>query len=123
MGEQARHPGYFIVNADEMEPGTMKDRWLLEGIPHEVIEGAIISAYAVQAEVAYIFLRWSYKLSAERLARAIAEAYARHYLGENILGSAYTAGDVPARQRGALYVRRGDRPAQCAGGKTSEPAQ
>ncbi len=89
-GEKARHPGYFLVNADEMEPGTMKDRWLLEGIPHEVIEGAIISAYAVQADVAYIFLRGNYHLSAERLTRAIAEAYAQHYLGKQILGSGYS---------------------------------
>ena len=89
MGDSplARHPKYFVVNADEMEPGTMKDRLLLEGDPHQLIEGTIISALAIEADVAFIFLRWAYKLAAKRLEKAIAEAYARHYLGENILGS------------------------------------
>jgi NADH-quinone oxidoreductase subunit F len=89
MGEDARHPKYVIINADEMEPGTMKDRLLMEGNPHQLIEGAIITAYAVQAGTAYIFLRWAYKLCAERLSNAIAEAYERGYLGADILGSGY----------------------------------
>ena len=67
----------------------MKDRLLMEGDPHQLIEGAIISAYAIQAGVAYIFLRWEYKLAAERLRRAIDEAYVRAYLGQKILGSAF----------------------------------
>ena len=61
---RARGPKYFVVNADEMEPGTLKDRLLLEGDPHQLIEGAIIGAYAIEADVAYIFLRWDYKLAA-----------------------------------------------------------
>jgi NADH-quinone oxidoreductase subunit F len=89
MGDDAPHPKYLAVNADEMEPGTFKDRLLLEGNPHQMIEGAIASAYAIQADVAFIFLRWAYKLAAERLTRAIAEAYDSHYLGKNILGSGY----------------------------------
>jgi NADH-quinone oxidoreductase subunit F len=55
MGDDAPRPKYMVVNADEMEPGTFKDRLLLEGDPHMVIEGTIISAYAIQAEVGYIF--------------------------------------------------------------------
>ena len=51
------HPKYLIVNADEMEPGAMKDRWLLEGDPYQLIEGAIISAYAINASTIYVFLR------------------------------------------------------------------
>lgn len=89
MGDDAPHPKYLVVNADEMEPGTFKDRLLLEGNPHQVIEAAIISAYAIQADVAYIFLRWAYKLAARRLVKAIAEAYESNYLGKNILGSGY----------------------------------
>jgi NADH-quinone oxidoreductase subunit F len=90
MGDDAPHPKYLAVNADEMEPGTFKDRLLLEGNPHQMIEGTIASAYAIQADVAFIFLRWAYKLAAERLTRAIAEAYDSHYLGKNILGSGYS---------------------------------
>jgi NADH-quinone oxidoreductase subunit F len=89
MGADAPKTRYVVVNADEMEPGTFKDRWLLEGDPHQLIEGAIISAYAIQASTVYIFVRWAYKLAAERLSRAIAEAYENHYLGKNILGSGY----------------------------------
>ncbi len=89
MGEDAPRPKYMIVNADEMEPGTFKDRLLLEGDPHLVIEGTIISAYAIQAEVGYIFLRWAYKEAERRLRKAIAEAYQAGYLGKNILGSGF----------------------------------
>jgi NADH-quinone oxidoreductase subunit F len=89
MGEDAPRPKYLVVNADEMEPGTFKDRLLLEGDPHLVIEGAILSAYAIQAGVGYIFLRWEYKEAERRLRKAIAEAYEAGYLGGNILGSGF----------------------------------
>jgi NADH-quinone oxidoreductase subunit F len=89
LGDDAPRPKYLIANADEMEPGTFKDRLLLEGDPHQLLEGMFISAYAIQAEVAYIFLRWEYKLAAERLTKAIAEAYTAGYLGPDILGSGY----------------------------------
>ncbi len=84
--EDARRPRYFVVNADEMEPGTMKDRLLLEGAPHQLIEGIIISAYAIQADIAYIFLRAEYTPAAERLRAAIAEAYAQPLPGRAYLG-------------------------------------
>jgi NADH-quinone oxidoreductase subunit F len=90
MGTDAPHPKYLVANADEMEPGTFKDRLLLEGDPHQLIEGMIVVGYAVQADIAYIFLRAEYKLAAERLRRAIAEAYENHHLGKNILGSTYS---------------------------------
>src|ERR1019366_9609823 len=83
MGKDAPHPKYLVANADEMEPGTFKDRLLLEGDPHQLIEGMLVAAYAIQADVAYIFLRAEYKLAAERLSKAIAEAYESHYLGKN----------------------------------------
>ena len=88
-GDAAVQPHYLVVNADEMEPGTFKDRLLLEGDPHQMIEAVIISAYAIQAETAYIFLRGEYYLAEHRLQHAIAEAAARGYLGANILGSGY----------------------------------
>jgi NADH-quinone oxidoreductase subunit F len=88
MGPEAL-PKYFIVNADEMEPGTFKDRLLLEGTPHQIIEGVILSAYAIEAEQAFIFVRWAYKLAVQRLQQAVAEAYAGGYLGKNILGTGY----------------------------------
>jgi len=90
MGSDAPHPKYLVANADEMEPGTFKDRWLMEGDPHQLVEGMAVAAYAIQADVAYIFLRGEYLLSAERLRRAIAEAYENHYLGKNILGSGFS---------------------------------
>jgi NADH-quinone oxidoreductase subunit F len=80
---------YLIANADEMEPGTFKDRLLLEGNPHQLIEGMIVSAYAIQANSSYIFLRWAYKKAAKLIKEAIAEAYAAGYLGNNILGSGF----------------------------------
>jgi NADH-quinone oxidoreductase subunit F len=80
---------YLIANADEMEPGTYKDRYLLEGNPHQLIAGMIIAAYAIQAQKAYIFLRWAYKKADFLLRNAIAEAYEAGYLGKNILGTGY----------------------------------
>jgi NADH-quinone oxidoreductase subunit F len=89
MGKDARKPKYLTVNADEMEPGTFKDRLLLEGNPNLVVESAIISSYALEADVAYIFLRWAYKTAAKNIEKAIAQAYERGYLGKNILRSGY----------------------------------
>ena len=90
MGEDAPRPKYLIMNADEMEPGTFKDRVLLEGDPHLVVEAMIVSGYAIQADVGYIFLRWAYKESERKLRKAIAEAYEAGYLGKNVLGSGYS---------------------------------
>lgn len=87
------HPGqqkYLICNADEMEPGTFKDRWLLEGNPHQLLEGMIIAAFAIQASESYVFLRWAYKTAAERIRKAIGEATEAGYLGERILGSDFS---------------------------------
>ncbi|MHB0870722.1 MAG: NADH-quinone oxidoreductase subunit NuoF [Chloroflexota bacterium] len=90
MGEDVRRPKYLVANADEMEPGTFKDRFLMEGDPHQLVEGMIVSAYAIQADIAYIFLRGEYVLAARLLSKAVAEAYDAGYLGENILGSGYS---------------------------------
>ena len=78
---------YLICNADEMEPGTFKDRYLLEGVPHQLIEAMIIASYTISANKAYIFLRGEYFLAAERLQTAIDQAYENNWLGENIQGT------------------------------------
>ncbi len=88
-GPEAPHPKYIAVNGDEMEPGTFKDRLLLEGDPHQLIEGAVIAAYATEADVVYLFLRGEYAVAAQRMRKAIAEAYEHHVLGKNVLGSGY----------------------------------
>lgn len=80
---------YLIANADEMEPGTFKDRLLLEGNPHQLIEGMIIAAFAIQANESYVFLRWAYKKAAKLIEHAINEAYSAGYLGKNILNTGY----------------------------------
>lgn len=81
---------YVVVNGDEMEPGTFKDRYLLEGDPHQLIEGVAITAYAVGAAIGYIFLRGEYTLAARRLEVALNECYAANLLGEHILGSDFS---------------------------------
>ena len=80
---------YLVVNADEMEPGTFKDRLLMEGDPHLLIEGMFIAAYTIQASKAYIFLRGEYTKSELILKKAIGEAYEKGYLGKNILNSGF----------------------------------
>lgn len=90
MGEDCPRPKYLIANADEMEPGTFKDRLLLEGNPHQLIEGMIIAAYAIQANISYIFLRWAYKKAAAILERSIQEAYEAGWLGQHIMGTGFS---------------------------------
>jgi len=81
---------YLLCNADEMEPGTFKDRMLLEQLPHQLIESMIVAAWAIQATRGYIFLRGEYVLAAERLQRALAQARESGYLGENIRGTGWS---------------------------------
>ena len=89
MGADAPHPKYLVVNADEMEPAAFKDRLLIEGAPHQLIEGIVISAYATQAEQAFIFLRDAYVRGGRGIRHAMDEAYDKGYLGKNILGSGF----------------------------------
>jgi NADH-quinone oxidoreductase subunit F len=90
MGEGAPREKYLLCNADEMEPGTFKDRLLMEGAPHQLVESMIVAAYAIQASCGYIFLRGEYVLAAERLEQAIGQARDAGYLGANILGSPWS---------------------------------
>ena len=79
-------PRYLVVNADESEPGTFKDRIIMEYDPHQLIEGIILSAHAIQAERAFIYIRGEYYFGYTRLVDAVKEAEAKGYLGENIFG-------------------------------------
>jgi len=88
--EKAPRRKYLVCNADEMEPGTFKDRLLLEEDPHQVIEGMALAAYATGADQSYNFIRWAYKTAEANFQAAIDEAYEAGYLGDNILGSNYS---------------------------------
>jgi NADH-quinone oxidoreductase subunit F len=80
---------YLVANADEMEPGTFKDRVLMEGDPHQLLEGIIVAAFAIQATRAIIFIREAYVRAAELLEKAIGEAEASGWLGRSIKGSGF----------------------------------
>jgi NADH-quinone oxidoreductase subunit F len=84
-----RTPKYIICNADEGEPGTFKDRVLIEKDPHAILEGMAIAGYAVGAEYGFIYIRGEYPVGARILERAIAEAEQRSFLGKNILNSGF----------------------------------
>src|SRR5712671_1621090 len=83
-------PKYIVVNADESEPGTCKDRVLIENDPHQLIEGMLIAALSVDAHAGYIYVRGEYRYLIEILDKAIAEAYDRGYLGKKLLGSNFS---------------------------------
>lgn len=91
-------PRYLVVNADESEPGTFKDRYLMEFIPHLLIEGMIVASYALGANASYIYIRGEYAWIVDILEQAIAEAKQNGWLGQNILGKGYDL---------EIYVQRG----------------
>jgi NADH-quinone oxidoreductase subunit F len=92
---------YFMVNADESEPGTFKDRFLLDYDPHAVIEGSILASYAVNAELCVIYIRGEFGWLIDRVQRAVDEAYAAGYLGKHILGSDYSLKMIVHKGAGA----------------------
>jgi NADH-quinone oxidoreductase subunit F len=96
-------PRYLVCNADESEPGTFKDRFLMEKLPHLMVEGMITSSYALGANTAYIYIRGEYIFILEILEKAIAEAYAKGWLGKNILGSGYDL-DLYVAPGGGAYI-------------------
>jgi len=89
IDKKSNNPRYLVCNADESEPGTFKDRYLLEHIPHRLIEGMICSAYALGANMAYIYVRGEFKSIIGILNEALKECYKAGLLGKNILGSGY----------------------------------
>ncbi len=94
---------YLCVNTDEGEPGTFKDRELVEKDPHQVIEGAILAAYAVGASRAFVYIRGEFFLGVKRWAKAIADAYDRGFLGRDILGSGYNL-DMTVHRGAGAYI-------------------
>ncbi len=96
-------PKYFVVNADESEPGTFKDRILLEGDPCRILEGAMIGAYAIGAHRIYIYIRGEYPTALERVTAAVQECYAAGLLGPDVLGTGYAL-DVEVRSGAGAYI-------------------
>ncbi|MFQ5885813.1 MAG: NADH-quinone oxidoreductase subunit NuoF [Anaerolineae bacterium] len=94
---------YLICNADESEPGSFKDRLIMEGDPHRVIEGVAIAAYAIGAGEAYIYVRGEYPLAAERLEEAIQQAQGAGLLGEGVLGSKFSL-EVKVHRGAGAYI-------------------
>jgi NADH-quinone oxidoreductase subunit F len=99
--KQTAKPKYLVVNADEGEPGTFKDRYILERDPHALIEGILITAYAIGSRKAYVYIRGEYFRPAKRLQRAIEEAYAHGWLGRNVQGTSVDLDVVIHRGAGA----------------------
>jgi NADH:ubiquinone oxidoreductase subunit F (NADH-binding)/NADH:ubiquinone oxidoreductase subunit E len=96
-------PKYIVCNADEGEPGTIKDRYIMEGDPHKVLEGMAIAGYAVGASYGYIYVRGEYYLSMHRLNKAIEAATAKNLLGDNILGTGFNF-HIQVQTGGGSYV-------------------
>jgi len=94
-------PKYVVCNADESEPGTFKDRLLIEKNPHAIVEGTIIAAYAIRSHTSFIYIRGEMFYGAQVLERAIDEAAAAGYLGKNVLGSGYDIDLILHRGAGA----------------------
>lgn len=94
---------YLVCNADESEPGTFKDRYLMERIPHLLLEGMITSSFALGANTSYIYIRGEYYYIARILEKAIDEAYANGWLGKNILGSEYSL-DIHVHMGAGAYI-------------------
>lgn len=94
-------PKYLVCNADESEPGTFKDRLLIEQDPHAIIEGTLIAAYAIQSHTAFIYIRGELVAGAKILERAVEEACRAGYIGKNIFGSSYDLDVIVHRGAGA----------------------
>jgi NADH-quinone oxidoreductase subunit F len=103
IDKKSNNPRYLICNADESEPGTFKDRYLMEKIPHILIEGMICSCYALGANTGYIYVRGEYKYIIGILNEAISEAYANGFLGKNILGSSFHL-DIHVHSGAGAYI-------------------
>ncbi len=103
IDKKSDKPRYLICNADESEPGTFKDRYLMEKIPHLLVEGMICSCYALGANTGYIYVRGEYKYIIGILNKAIREAYDHGFLGENLLGTTYKL-DIHVHAGAGAYI-------------------
>jgi NADH-quinone oxidoreductase subunit F len=100
---QPDRPHYLVCNADESEPGTFKDRVVMEGDPYSLVEAMTIAGYAVGAHKGYLYLRGEYPRALERMEHAIAQARARGLLGDDVLGQGYTF-DIEIRRGAGAYI-------------------
>ncbi len=96
-------PRYLVVNGDESEPGTYKDRILLERDPHQLIEGVLIAAYAIRAAQSFIYIRGEMPLAHERMAQALNDAYANGFAGKNVMGTDFSM-DVVLHWGAGAYI-------------------
>lgn len=103
IDKKSGNPRYLVCNGDESEPGTFKDRYLMSHIPHLLIEGMIVSSYALGANASYIYVRGELMYVIKILEQAIAEAYAAGWLGKNILGTGYDL-DLHVHPGGGAYI-------------------
>ncbi len=101
MPKETTKPKYLVVNADESEPGTFKDRLLMERDPHLVMEGSLIGAYAIGASIVFIYIRGEFVQGWKMLAKAIEEVRAKGYIGKNVLGSGWSIDVILHRGAGA----------------------
>ncbi|MDQ1035071.1 NADH-quinone oxidoreductase subunit F [Streptomyces sp. V3I8] len=100
---QPDHPHYLVCNADESEPGTFKDRVVMEGDPYSLVEAMTIAAYAVGAHKGYLYLRGEYPRALRRMEHAVGQARARGLLGDDVLGQGY-AFDIEIRRGAGAYI-------------------
>ena len=100
---EGKWPRYLVVNGDESEPGTYKDRLLMERDPHQLIEGSLIACYAAGLSQCFLYIRGEMALAQERVAAALNEAYAAGYIGRNILGSKFSV-DIVLHWGAGAYV-------------------
>lgn len=118
---KGKTPVYLVCNADEGEPGTFKDRYIIERVPHLLLEGIAIASYAVGANFALIYIRWEYVKEAEILKMAIKEAEEKGYLGKNIMGSGFDLKVIVHRGAGAYICGEETALLESAEGKRGNP--
>ena len=116
-----KYPRYLVVNGDESEPGTYKDRLLMERDPHQLIEGCLIAAYAAGLAQVFLYIRGEMPLAHERVATALNEAYSAGYIGKNILGTKFSVDIVLHWGAGAYVVGEETALIESLEGKRGEP--
>ena len=116
-----KYPRYLVVNGDESEPGTYKDRLLMERDPHQLVEGCLIAAYAAGLAQVFLYIRGEMPLAHERVANALNDAYAAGYIGKNILGTSFSVDIVLHWGAGAYVVGEETALIESLEGKRGEP--
>ena len=114
-------PNFLVINADESEPGSCKDREIIRHDPHKLLEGALIAGWAMRARAAYIYIRGEYIREAENLFTAVAEAYAKGLLGKNACGSGYDFDVIVHRGAGAYICGEETAMLESLEGKKGQP--